>query len=110
MIFIPDVLLSLQGAPPSFWNPSIFFLSSSTGGISVNLRHVHLLLDSLTQLQNSVHALRLNEFRFQIGNKVEEPEKVMIPREENPTDSQEFDRFILVQEKMTILYSFQMMP
>ena len=66
-----------------------------------------MLLDSLKQLQNSLHALRLSEFRFQTGNKVEEPEKVMIPHEENLTDLQEFDRFILVQEKMTILYYFK---
>jgi hypothetical protein len=44
-----------------------------------------MLLDSLKQLQNSLLALRLNEFRFQTGNKVEEPEKVMIPHEENLT-------------------------
>ena len=30
---------------------------------------------------------------------MEEREKVMIPHEENLTDLQEFDRFILVQEK-----------
>ena len=39
LIFIPDVLLSLQGAPPPFQHPFIFFLSNSIGGISFNLRH-----------------------------------------------------------------------